>query len=157
VSAAGERPRLTIVSGGQSGVDRAALDVAQELGLECGGWCPAGRWAEDGPIDDRYPLRPTPSSRPAQRTEWNVRDSDATLIIAIGPLAGGTALTRRIAERLGRPALVLDPRQDDAVDAGRRWLDGRRVTTLNVAGPRESTSPGIHDRAAALLRGILAC
>ena len=72
---------MEIVSGGQTGVDRAALDAALALGMRCGGWCPAGRWAEDGPIDPRYPLRETPSGDPAQRTEWNVRDSDATLIL----------------------------------------------------------------------------
>lgn len=72
---------MKIVSGGQTGVDRAALDVAMALGLEIGGWCPAGRWAEDGPIDARYPLNETPSADPAQRTEWNVCDSDGTLIL----------------------------------------------------------------------------
>ena len=88
-----------IVSGGQTGVDRAALDVALSLGIPCAGWCPRGRRAEDGPIDARYPLNETPSTSYAKRTEWNVRDSDATLILARLPLGGGTALTERLARK----------------------------------------------------------
>src|SRR5213080_1459301 len=99
-----------IVSGGQTGVDRAALDVALELGIPCGGWCPIGRRAEDGVIPDRYPLRQAPSANYADRTALNVRDSDGTLILARGPLRGGTALTKTFAERYGRPYLVVDPR-----------------------------------------------
>lgn len=98
----------TIVSGGQTGVDRAALDVALELGFLCDGWCPRGRKAEDGPIACRYPLRETPSARLSQRTEWNVRDSDGTLILTKGRPRGGTALTIQLATRLTRPHLVLD-------------------------------------------------
>src|SRR3954454_8651242 len=82
-----------IVSGGQTGVDRAALDVALALGIPCGGWCPKGRKAEDGPIEDRYPLSETPSSDYRQRTLWNIRDSDATLILTWGEPTGGTLLT----------------------------------------------------------------
>src|SRR5512135_124388 len=97
-----------IVSGGQTGVDRAALDAARQLGLECGGWCPRGRRAEDGKVASGYPLRETPSEDYAQRTEWNVRDSDATLVLTHGRPAGGTALTIAVARRLGKPLLVLD-------------------------------------------------
>ena len=74
---------ITILSGGQTGADRAALDFAIEYGLPHGGWCPRGRLAEDGPIDERYELTETPSHRYAQRTEWNVRDSDATVVFSI--------------------------------------------------------------------------
>ena len=148
------RADLVIVSGGQSGVDRAALDVAISLGLRCGGWCPAGRWAEDGPIADRYPLRPTPSAQPAQRTEWNVRDSDATLIVASPPLTGGTALTRRLADRLGRRCLVLDPGDPEAVALGRSWLRENDSSVLNVAGPRESHPPGIYRAARRFLTEV---
>ena len=144
---------MEIVSGGQSGVDRAALDAALELGMECGGWCPAGRWAEDGPIDPRYPLRETPSPDPAQRTGWNVRDSDATLVLSPGPLRGGTALTRDLAEGAGKPLLVLDP--GDGPEAVREWLERERPRRLNVAGPRESEAPGIYARARDLLRRAL--
>jgi hypothetical protein len=99
---------LRIVSGGQSGVDRAALDVALELGVPCGGWCPRGRRAEDGPIPDRYPLRETPWHGYPQRTEWNVRDADGTLVLTAGGPDRGTALTLRVADRLGKPCLLVD-------------------------------------------------
>ena len=145
---------MEIFSGGQTGVDRAALDAARKLGLPVGGWCPAGRAAEDGPIDPRYPLRETPSTDPAQRTEWNVRDSDATLILSPEPLAGGTALTRECAERLGRPMLVVDPAAEDP-EAARAWLAAVRPGRLNVAGPRESELPGAYASAEGFLRRAL--
>ncbi|HEX2204778.1 MAG TPA: putative molybdenum carrier protein [Longimicrobium sp.] len=145
---------MKIVSGGQTGVDRAALDVALELGLSCGGWCPAGRRAEDGPIDARYPLAETPSADPAQRTEWNVRDSDATLVLTGGPSAG-TERAREAARRLGRPVYTFSAGGPPDVGAFRRWLQLYRVRTLNVAGPRESESPGIHAAALATLRALL--
>lgn len=151
-----------IVSGGQSGVDRAALDAARARGLAVGGWCPRGRLAEDGVIDPRYALTETPSADPAERTERNVRDSDATLILHRGPLAGGTALTARIAARLGRPLLLHDlSAAPPAGDAGalrrlRDWLHRHDVRVLNVAGPRESQAPGIGVQARSLLDRLLA-
>jgi hypothetical protein len=141
-----------VISGGQTGVDQAALDAAAEAGLSCGGWCPKDRWSEAGPIDDRYPLTETPSADPAQRTDCNVRDADGTLIVATAPLSGGTALTQRIAARRGKPCLVVDPGDDSGPASIRQWLDGHDIRTLNVAGPRESGCPGIRDRALALLR-----
>ena len=148
---------LRIVSGGQTGVDRAALDVALRLGLPVGGWCPAGRWAEDGPISARYPLLETASADPAVRTRLNVEDADATLVLALGPLAGGTALTVQLATEAGRPVRVLAP-VPETVDAAVDWI-ARTVPpdgTLNVAGPRESEAPGIgaacRDWLAAVLR-----
>jgi hypothetical protein len=146
-----------IVSGGQTGVDRAALDVALELGLPCGGWCPQGRLAEDGPIPDRYPLRETRSARYARRTLFNVRDSDATLILARAPLEGGTAYTERVARELERPCLVVAPDAGDAaaLERVRGWLEENEVTVLNVAGPRESGAPGTYERARDFLRALL--
>jgi hypothetical protein len=146
---------IEIVSGGQTGVDRAALDVALELGLERGGWCPSGRRAEDGRISERYPLRETPSDDYAQRTEWNVRDSDATLILARGQLTGGTALTARLAGRLAKPLHVIDLPTNVDRDAFRSWLDDEKVRVLNVAGPRESGAPGIYEQARSALRFLL--
>ena len=142
---------LTVLSGGQTGVDRAALDVALELGLPCGGWCPRGRRAEDGELTARYPLRETPSAEYPQRTTWNVRDSDATLILHAGRVDRGTALTARIAEGQGRPVLRLDVRTA-APSSLRDWIETERIARLNVAGPRESRSPGIYDSARRFLR-----
>ena len=147
---------LRIVSGGQTGVDRAALDVALEMGLPCGGWCPRGRLAEDGPLPLRYPLRESHSASYAQRTEWNVRDSEATLILNTGRLAGGTRLTREVAEAYGRPALVIDLDNPPPIERLVRWFEAHDVEVLNVAGPRESGRPGIHDTAAAFLRRLMA-
>lgn len=145
-----------VVSGGQTGVDRAALNVAEELGLECGGWCPAGRLAEDGTIPERYPLIETPSAEYEERTEWNVRDSDGTLILTIGEPTGGTAHTIECAQAQAKPYLVLDLATMDTTDAVREWLETNRIRTLNVAGPRESKAPGIEFRAARYLRSLLA-
>ena len=143
-----------IVSGGQTGVDRAALDVALELGIPCGGWCPQGRLAEDGPIDERYPLRESPSADYAQRTEWNVRDSDGTLVLMRGTPNGGTAQTIDVAERLGKPYLVLDLETRPRASAIHAWANVYLIAALNVAGPRESKSPGISTQAAQFLREV---
>lgn len=149
-------PLVRLVSGGQTGVDRAALDVALECGLHCGGWCPRGRRAEDGRIARRYPLRETPSDRYAQRTAWNVRDSDGTLILTRGDPTGGTALTLRIAKSHGRPVLVVDLARSRAVMPAVLWTENHEIHTLNVAGPRESTCPGIGVAAMQFLRRLCA-
>jgi hypothetical protein len=145
-----------IVSGGQTGVDRAALDVARELGLPCGGWCPKGRRAEDGPIDARYPLQETPGDGYPQRTEWNVRDSDGTLILTRGEPDRGTRLTAELAQRYGKPLLVLDLAEEPDTAKVRAWVEEHRIQVLNVAGPRASSCPGIYDQAARFLRKLLA-
>jgi hypothetical protein len=144
-----------IISGGQTGVDRAALDAALELGLDCGGWCPKGRAAEDGVIPLRYPLIETTSDKYALRTEWNVRDSDGTLIVTRGQPTGGTAFTIDVTKRLKKPCLIVDLNDQSAPDTVAPWLAGNQIRVLNVAGPRESTCPGIHAQAAAFLRRIL--
>ena len=145
-----------VVSGGQTGVDRAALDAALAVGLACGGWCPRGRWAEDGPIAPRYPLVETPQATPAQRTAWNVRDSEATLVVARGALRGGTALALERARAEGRPVLVLDLAPESDLAAVEHWLDGCAARVLNVAGPRESEAPGIYEESLPLLTALLA-
>jgi hypothetical protein len=147
---------IRIVSGGQTGVDRAALDVAFEVGMGRSGWCPRGRRAEDGVIPVAYLLRETPSAAYPERTAWNVRDSDGTLVITRGRPRGGTALTVSLARRAGKPALVVDLEGETAVAEAGRWLSENRIGVLNVAGPRESEAPGIHDQAAAFLRELLA-
>jgi predicted Rossmann fold nucleotide-binding protein DprA/Smf involved in DNA uptake len=144
-----------IVSGGQTGVDRAALDAALALGFPRGGWCPRGRLAEDGPIDSRYPLRETPSADYPQRTEWNVSGSDGTLVLTRGRPSGGTAFTITLARRHRRPLLVLDLAEDPDPSEVRRWAEAEGVAVLNVAGPRESLQPGIRDEAYAFLEEAL--
>jgi hypothetical protein len=151
---AGRRP-TKIVSGGQTGVDRAALDAALSLGIRIGGWCPQGRRSQDGRIPDRYPLAETPSPAYRQRTGWNVRDSDATLIIHRGTMRGGTRLTAEIAARYGRPLLTLDLAGSPDLARVRRWLQAGDVGTLNVAGPREESAPGIYAQAYAVLCRLL--
>jgi hypothetical protein len=143
------------VSGGQTGVDRAALDVSLERGLPCGGWCPQGRRAEDGPIDPRYPLTETPSPDYPQRTEWNVRDADGTPVLTRGRPKGGTALTVAVAKRLAKPYLVVNLNKRPAVKKVRDWAAGHQVRVLNVAGPRESENPGIYEQAVQFLRQLL--
>lgn len=135
-----------IVSGGQTGVDRAALDFAIRHGWKHGGWCPHGRRAEDGMIPNTYRLRETESAEYEVRTEKNVLDSDATLIVVReAPLSGGTAFTRDLAERNRRPVLIVRERDgvEHAAAALVKWLQHYSVRTLNVAGPRESQAPGI--------------
>jgi hypothetical protein len=149
------RPVLKIVSGGQTGVDRAALDAALTLGIELGGWCPSGRRAEDGKIDACYPLRETPSRAYSQRTEWNVRDSDATLILCRGDLSGGTGLTAELAARNAKPLLVLDLETDPQPGVVVDWMQRLGAGVLNVAGPREEGAPGIYAQALAFLLRVL--
>jgi hypothetical protein len=153
------RPQL-IISGGQTGVDRAALDAANALGITHGGWCPAGRRAEDGRIPEHYRLRETDSPDYAVRTRRNVDDADATLIISPPPLSGGTALTHDYAVQVGRSCLVIDPEDTSAVAKARAWLAQLPAAssgdyTLNIAGPRESQVPGIGDAARRLVLAIL--
>jgi len=152
---AGNEAAIVVVSGGQTGADRGALDAALALGLPCGGWCPRGRRAEDGPIPDRYPLRETPAADYPQRTEWNVRDSDGTLILHAGRVDRGTALTVRLAERYRRPLLVREAARTRPEEI-RAWLAAHAIRRLNVAGPRESRSPGLQAAVETLLRAALA-
>lgn len=145
-----------VVSGGQTGVDRAGLDAALDAGIACGGWCPNGRRAEDGAIAERYPLLETPSGSYEQRTEWNVRDSDGTLIIYRPPLEGGTLLTRDIAEMMHKPCMTVESTAGNAVSEIRHWLQREDIGVLNVAGPRESQRPGIYEEVYEILTGVFA-
>src|SRR5437660_7820239 len=133
-----------IISGGQTGVDRAALDVSLELVLPCGGWRPQGRRAEDGPIDPRYPRRETRAAAYPVRTRWNVRDSDGTLILTRGRPDRGTALTADLAQHLGKPLLAVDLNETVAGGVLWEWTQQHGIAVLNVAGPRESSQPGIY-------------
>lgn len=135
-------PFKKIVTGGQTGVDRAALDLSLAYSIPYGGWCPRGRIAEDGVLDDRYNLVETPSEDVAVRTEWNARDSDGTLILSYGELTGGTDWTKVCAEKYGKPFLIVDLRGEGDVARFENWCLDHKVEVLNVAGPRESHAPG---------------
>jgi hypothetical protein len=149
----------TIIAGGQTGADRAALDVAMAWGLELGGWVPNGRMAEDGVIPVHYAgLRETASADPAERTRRNVRDCDGSLIISHGPLHGGSLLAAESAEELGRPLLHIDLlRRDmaDAVATAGGWVRTQRIRALGVGGPRASEDPRVYDVTVVLVSGLL--
>ncbi|HPA21544.1 MAG TPA: putative molybdenum carrier protein [Verrucomicrobiae bacterium] len=146
-----------LVSGGQTGADRAALDAAIALGLSHGGWCPKGRRAEDGTIPDRYALTETPGASYLQRTEWNVRDSDGTVVFTLGKAAsGGSRKTIAIARVLGKPCLhIARDARGDAAALLRDFIGRHRVAVLNVAGSRESKEPGIGEWVGAVLTATL--
>lgn len=136
-------PLEKIISGGQTGVDRAALDFALEHGIPCGGWCPKGRLAEDGVIPNRYPLKETPSEDYAQRTEWNARDADLTVIFTEEPvLEGGSLWTAQMAAKHRRKWVHI-PRGGEGLARLREALAFHRPKVLNVAGPRESKAPDL--------------
>jgi hypothetical protein len=136
-------------------VDRGALEVARELGIPHGGWCPRGRLAEDGPIPAHYRLVETDSPRYAVRTKQNVLDSAGTLILCRGPLQGGTELTYRLARHYRKPCLVIDLQAAPDPLSVRHWLAAHHIDVLNVAGPRESSCPGIARQAGTFLRRVL--
>jgi len=153
----------SVFSGGQTGVDQAALRAAADSGLAPGGWCPPGRVCDDGLIPVEFLLRETPQERSpdaphvprSQRTEWNVRDADATLLLRPPALVdAGCDWTERCAQVYARPILVCDPDAADAAERIRRWLAAQRVRVLNVAGPSEATVPGIGERTHGLLRRV---
>lgn len=151
-----KHPVEKILSGGQTGVDRAGLDAGMALGLAVGGWCPRGRRAEDGPIPAHYPLEETASASYRVRTRLNVRDGDATLILCRGPLRGGTKLTAVIARSMGRPLRVADLSRRVQAPAAAAWLRRHGIVRLNIAGPRESQAPGIGAEARHFLMRVLA-
>ncbi len=135
-----------IISGGQTGADRAALDFAIARGIPHGGWCPRGRLAEDGTVPARYQLTETPGSDYAQRTEWNVRDSDGTVILSVAStLAGGSRQTAELARQYHKPCLHLSRELDGEAAAWklRDFLARHEIKTLNVAGPRQSQEPEV--------------
>jgi hypothetical protein len=142
-----------ICSGGQSGVDRAALDIARFLGVPIGGWCPKNGWAEDFPdppgLISKYPeLKETKSERAEQRTVFNVRDSDATLILRDKSISKGTDLTQRACKAFGKPYLIVNINDVNTININdANAVNMRFPLILNIAGPRESESPGIYERA----------
>lgn len=151
------RVQIRIVSGGQTGADRAALDAALSLGLPCGGWCPKGRLAEDGPIPARYPLTETESAGYEDRTRRNVQDSDAAAIVSFGPPRGGSQYTLQCCRELGRPLVVIDAAETpvaQAIERLSKFVIEHQVQTLNVAGARASEQPDIYAYVFEFVRGI---
>ena len=148
-----------IVSGGQTGADRAALDEAVRARVSHGGWVPRGRRAEDGSIPRRYRLKETPTGRYADRTERNVQEGDGTLIVSRGALTGGSLLTQGLARKHRKPCLHVDlGGERDVLEAARTvraWILDHRIQVLNVAGPRASNDPRIYDLTRALLRVVI--
>jgi hypothetical protein len=145
----------TIVSGGQTGVDRAALDVALELGIRCRGWCPKSRRAEDGPIEPRYPLTETATTAYEERTERNVRDSDGTLVLRGQQESPGTELTISLAARFQKPCLVVDLNSNPDPGVARDWVQQHDIRVLNVAGPRAGQLSGVYNLARSFLVEVL--
>jgi len=136
-----------IISGGQTGADRAALDAAIKMGIPHGGWVPKGRIAEDGIIPDKYEMKEMPTSSYPARTEQNIIDSDGTLIISHGLLSGGSALTQELAGNHKRPCLHVDLDVTPAFKAAimiQTWIELHGIKVLNVAGPRASKDPSIY-------------
>lgn len=147
-----------IISGGQTGVDRAALDIALEYNFPCGGWCPAKRRAEDGSIPVKYPLIEMPTTSYLARTRRNVEDSDGTLIITHGLPTDGTKKTIDWACKFLKPYLIIDLEKHThrvATLSICQWLKTSHIRILNIAGPRESKCPGISDEASQLISSVL--
>lgn len=133
--------RITLVSGGQTGIDRAVLDFCLEHGIACGGWCPGKRQAEDGPIDPHYPVKPLPGAGYRERTFANVKDSDVTIILHPGKLSGGTAFSAMVARELRKPLLIIDLSTLTTGKAAHNILNflcEHRPWKVNFSGPRES-------------------
>jgi hypothetical protein len=159
---------MKLLCGGQSGVDRAALDVAIARGIDYGGWCPKGGWAEDFPAPPgvlaKYPLlQETPRADPAQRTEWNVRDADACLIVADDggvEVSAGTELAQTLAHRYRKPLLLVTLSGADSPRQASLWLRVQQAKhgsqlKLAIGGPRESEAPGIYARAKSFIEALL--
>ena len=144
-----------IISGGQTGVDRAALDIAISEGIPCGGSCPAGRAADDGPIPDKYPLLETADRDHMVRTENNVRDSDGSLLLYRDNLQGGTAYAVEMARQMGRPAMTVDVNNPPPIADVVGWIQTNRLQVLHIGGQRENSSPGIYQQASAFIKSVL--
>ena len=149
-----------IISGGQTGVDQGALDFALENGIPCGGWCPLGRLCETGRIPDRYPVTEVSSDDYNYRTRQNILNSDGTLIIIRGDLKEpGTGLTKTLCEQYGKPVLILDIDKPVMKESLRKkfrtWISTSNIRILNIAGNRESSSPGIQEETRELVELII--
>ena len=148
--------KLRIISGGQTGADRAALDFALENKIACGGWCPSGRLAEDGKIPEKYPLKEASTVNYPQRTRLNIEDSDGTLIVYLNRFDPGTGLTLGLCKKLNKPFLIIKVSEPYNTSVLNDWIGKNEIQTLNIAGPRESGEPGIYDNTIRLLQQAFA-
>jgi len=146
---------MIIVSGGQSGVDRAALDFALQQGIDCHGWCPHGRLAEDGQIDEKYPLKETGSSDPSERTVLNINESDGSLIIYCSEPDEGTRLAIQFSKENKKPVYIIKKQDVLHPEEFIIWLEVNKVKVLNVAGPRESNDEGVYEFALEVMEKLL--
>lgn len=144
-----------LISGGQTGVDRAALDFAIKSNIPCGGWCPRTRKAEDGKIPEKYPLKEAGSVRYQHRTRLNVKDSNATLIITDGSYSRGTELTARIAIQYAKPFFKIADKDNKNIKELLKWLGRYKPEILNVAGPRGSEGSEVYKLAFIILKKVL--
>lgn len=145
---------LKIISGGQTGVDRAALDFALNNGLNCGGWCPLGRKSEDGIISEKYPLLETKTSKYSERTKLNVQISDGTLLIFDKIFDKGSTLTKNLAIEYLKSLFLYDLSANIEISEIKKWMHSNKINVLNIAGPRESNSIGIYLKTYKLLSEI---
>lgn len=147
--------KIKIISGGQTGVDRAALDFALEHLIDCGGWCPKGRRAEDGIIPNTYPLVETQSIEYPIRTRMNIMDSDATLILFLDKMDRGTLLTQKNCKTQNKHCWVQNMNERFELEKFQAWIDNNSISILNIAGPRESFAPEIYLKSKMFLQRLL--
>jgi hypothetical protein len=147
---------IKILSSGQTGVERAALDTALANDIACGGWCPKGRKAEDGPIDPKYALVETELAGPRQSTEANVRDADGTLILSFGNMSKSALQAAAVARRIHKPLCVMDMTKSPAVADVEKWVEHYGIKVLNLAGPSASEHPGGYEISREFLRVLFA-
>jgi len=149
---------MKIVSGGQTGVDRAGLDAALDCNIEAGGWCPEGRKAEDGKIADIYPLTELTNAGYRKRTLKNVQDSDGTVIIYFSRLSGGTKLTVEFCTKEQKPHVLIDANQFSETQATQKiinFITDFKIQTLNVAGPRASNEVRAYSYTKSVITGLI--
>jgi len=148
-----------IISGSQTGVNRAALDVALDKSIPCGGWCPKGRLAEGGSLSKKYPIVESKSSDDRIATELNILEGDGTLILTWGRPTGGTAMAGIITKRRGKPFLIIDLKEmydiEKTIKETLNWIEEKRIEILNITGPRESRCPGIYRDAKELIEKLI--
>jgi len=145
---------IKIISGGQTGVDRAALDFALNKSIDCGGFCPKGRKAEDGKISKKYPLIETESDSYDERTRRNIENSDGTIIIYTNKIDAGTEVAFNLCNQIGKPVILVKSDDEETIRIIQTWMEINKIKSLNIAGPRESNEPGVYQFTKDLLTNL---